>query len=104
MNSVSGVDNPPLRTWMMGSSGYEDATGDVGDPNASNDGEFSLQSTTGTAQYVSPPMPSLPIERKAVRPSKRLKPLEKARRVSWTLRAFLFSLHHLCHMEYLMIT
>ena len=69
-DSIKASEN--MWAWMMGSSGYEDTTGDVGDPNASNDGEFSLQSTTGTAQYVSPPMPSLPIERKAVRPSKRL--------------------------------
>lgn len=43
--------------WMMKSSGYEDTSGDVGDPNASNDGEFSLQAVNGRSQYVSPLTP-----------------------------------------------
>jgi hypothetical protein len=54
-DSVKASGN--MWAWMMRSSGYEDTSGDVGDPNASNDGEFSLQSTTGTAQYVSPLTP-----------------------------------------------
>jgi hypothetical protein len=54
-NSMKASGN--MWSWMTSASGYETTATDDGDPNGSNHGEFSLLSSTGHTQYVSPLTP-----------------------------------------------